>query len=102
MSLPGLAFAMLVLFALERIGLQVSRTSWIPWRRKKAGDSLPATAMAFDMFGAVFHDSKRMEMEQRHLEFMMGEDDEAGAPPRTRVDLDANRITLHLPPPAGR
>jgi hypothetical protein len=97
LSLPGLGFLLLILFALERIGLQISRTSWLPWRRRKAGDTLPATAMAFDVFGAAIHDSKRMEMAQRQTESMMRADDAEGAPPRTTVDLDAGHATIYLP-----
>lgn len=97
MSLPGLVVLLVAVAALERFGLWVSRTSWLPWRSRRT--TVPVSAMAFDELGATFYAGKRVEMEQRRSESTLREDDAQGAPPRTGVDLDSGRVVLRRPAP---
>jgi hypothetical protein len=95
MSLPGLVVLLVVLASLERFGLWAGRRSWIPWRRQ--ADRPPLSAGAFDEFTASFYGSKRVEMEQRKTELMLRDDEQDGAPPRGRVDLDRGVVSLGKP-----
>jgi hypothetical protein len=92
MSLPGLVVLLVVLAALERFGLWASDRSWLPWRRKRAGT--PVSAAGFEELDAFFVSGKRHELDQRNHSLMMREDEEDGAPPLLRVDLNGRRIVL--------
>jgi hypothetical protein len=92
MSLPGLVFLLVVVAALERFGLWASNRSWLPWRRKREGT--PVSAAGFEEMDAFFGAGKRHELDQRYHSLMMREDEDDGAPPQMKVDLDGNRIVL--------
>ncbi|HJQ44920.1 MAG TPA: DUF6191 domain-containing protein [Amycolatopsis sp.] len=49
----------------------------------------PVTATYINEFTAVFYGTKRRELEHRDAMSMMRDEDAQGAPPRTRIDLDA-------------
>lgn len=90
MSIPGLAVLLVVLAVGERV-----------WRavRRRRGDPPVVSAAAFDEFTTLFSGSKHIELRQREVTMMLGEDEESGAPPRGPVDLDSGRI--RLTPKAG-
>lgn len=92
MSLPGLVFLLVVVAALERFGLWASNRSWLPWRRKREGT--PVSAAGFEEMDAFFGAGKRHELDQRNHSLMMRADEDDGAPPQMKVDLDGNRIVL--------
>jgi hypothetical protein len=79
-----------VVIALERFGLWVNRTSWLPWRRHRTG--MPVGAAAFDTFDVVFTD-RSAEFQQRMTWSMWREDADQGAPP-FGVDLDNGPAVL--------
>jgi hypothetical protein len=89
MSIPGLALLLLGLASGERLW------KWV--RRRKGHPVVSATAM--DEFTTLFYGSKHIELEQRQVTLMLGEDEEAGAPPRGPVDLDSGAVRL-TPKPA--
>lgn len=91
MSLPGLVVLLVILAGLERMGLWATRASWLPWRRKRTGT--PVSATAFDEMGAAFYGSKRMEIEHRLSQSMMRDDEADGAPPN-RIDLEGGTVRL--------
>ena len=95
MSFPGLAAAIVVLVALERFGLWFSGRSWVPWRRKHAG--MPISATVLDVFGTVTDPGRGIDRQEQHAKMLQREDDEEGAPPRTKVDLDNGRVWLAAP-----
>ncbi|WP_199442179.1 DUF6191 domain-containing protein [Umezawaea beigongshangensis] len=97
-SLPGLVCLLVVLAALERIGLWVRRRSWLPWRRDSTGASTPISAIGFEELGAALYAGKRDELEHRESERRRRDDADDGAPPHTTVDLDARIVRLRLPP----
>lgn len=84
MSLPGLACLLVLLAALERIGLWATGRSWLPWRRRRPAVS----ATAFDELTALFHASKQVELQQRRTELMLRDEEGDGAPGRIRFHLD--------------
>jgi hypothetical protein len=92
MSLPGLVVLLVVVAALERFGLWASNHSWLPWRRDRHGT--PVSAAGFEELDAFMGAGKRHELDQRNHSLMMREDEDDGAPPAMRVDLDGNRIVL--------
>ncbi|ONI84980.1 hypothetical protein ALI22I_31485 [Saccharothrix sp. ALI-22-I] len=89
MSIPGLAVLLLVLAAGERL--------WKAIRRRKGHPVISATAL--DEFTTLFSGGKHIELEQRQITLMLGEDEESGAPPRGPVDLDSGTVRL-IPKPA--
>jgi hypothetical protein len=97
MSLPGLVVLLVVLAALERLGLWVSDRSWLPWRRKHGNMSV--SSAGFEELDAFFGSGKRHELEQRSSSLVLREDDDDGAPPLMAVDLDGGRIVLNRPQP---
>jgi hypothetical protein len=92
MSLPGLVFLLVLVAALERLGLWASGRSWLPWRRTREGT--PVSAAGFEEFDAFMGAGKRHELDQRNHSLVMREDQDDGAPPAMKVDLDGNRIVL--------
>ncbi|MBB5804036.1 hypothetical protein F4560_003804 [Saccharothrix ecbatanensis] len=85
MSIPGLAVLLVVLAAGERV-----------WRaiRRRRGTPPVVSAAAFDEFTTLFSGSKHIELRQREVTLMLGDDEESAAPPRGPVDLDSGRIRL--------
>ena len=92
MSLPGLVFLLVLLAALERFGLWASHHSWLPWRRKREGT--PVSAAGFEELDAFMGAGKRHELDERNHSLMMRQDEDDGAPPEMKVDLDGNRVVL--------
>jgi Family of unknown function (DUF6191) len=92
MSLPGLVVMLVVLAALERFGLWAGNRSWLPWRRKREGT--PVSAAGFEELDAFFGAGKRHELDERNHSLVLREDEEEGAPPLMKIDLDGNRVVL--------
>lgn len=84
MSIPGLALLLLALASGEQL--------W-KWVRRRKGHPVVA-ATAFDEFTTVFQGGKHIELQQRQVTLMLGEDEESGAPPRGPVDLDSGTVRL--------
>jgi hypothetical protein len=80
LSLPGLVVLLIVLAAVER---------WSP-RRK----DMPATTVGFEELDAFFSGGKRLELEDRKSQSLMRDDEESGAPPHLRVDLDGGAVRM--------
>ena len=53
--------------------------------------------MGFDLLHAALSPGKADELAQRHSEALVRDDEAEGAPPRSRVDLDAGTARLRLP-----
>jgi hypothetical protein len=51
----------------------------------------------FEEVDAFFTGAKRAELEQRHSQSMLRDDQEDGAPPRPVVDLDAGVVRFVAP-----
>jgi len=91
LTLPGLVVGLVALAALDRLGWWLHSRQGLPWYRD---GRRPATAVGFDEVHAIFQASKRHAIEQRRLEQVLAEEDDNGAPPRARVDLDRQIVTI--------
>ena len=85
MTIPGLAVGLVVLAALDRLGLWIRGRSGLPWYRD---GHRPGSAAGFDELQAAFHPGNRHAIERRKLELVLRDDEPDGAPPPVRVDLD--------------
>jgi Family of unknown function (DUF6191) len=85
MTLPGLVIGLIALATVDRLGWWLGKRLGLPWHRD---GRRPATAVGFDEVHAIFQPGKRNAIEQRRLEHVLADDDQQGAPPRVRVDLD--------------
>lgn len=94
MSLPGLLVGLVVLAAVDRLGLLLTRRSGLPWFRD---GHRPASALALDELQAMFYGAKRHSIEQRRHELVLRDDEQNGAPPRIHIDLEAGRAVITLP-----
>ena len=98
MTLPGLVVGLTALAVVDRLGWWASGRSKLPWFR--AGRR-PAPAPALDELQAIFHAGTRHSIERRELELVLRDDDQDGAPPRVRVDLDAGLVVIPAARTAG-
>jgi hypothetical protein len=95
MTIPGLVLLLIVLVAVDRMGTWGSRRLRLPWRKDEAGRAIPAPGL--DELDALFYASKRYELDQRQASLMLREEDEDGAPPRGKVDLDRGIAVIRRP-----
>ena len=96
-SIPGLALLLVGLATIDRIGLAANRRFRLPWRKPE--DGRPLAAAGVDELNALYLAGKRHELDQRQTTLMMRDEEGDGAPPRTRVDLEAGTAVVRLPPP---
>ncbi|MCW0213557.1 MAG: DUF6191 domain-containing protein [Pseudonocardia sp.] len=97
LTLPGLVCLLVLLAALERLGFRAGRRSRLPWRR----GSLPLSGTGVEEVDAFFTGAKRAELQERHSQSQMRDEEGDGAPPRTTMDLDRGVITFVRCGPAG-
>lgn len=90
-SLPGLAVGLIVFAAVDRLGWRLRGRSALPWYRDRGR---PASAVGFDELQAAFHSGTRHAIERRKVELVLRDDEQDGAPPRVRVDLDGGRVVI--------
>ncbi|WP_436495421.1 DUF6191 domain-containing protein [Actinokineospora sp. HUAS TT18] len=90
LSLPGLVCGLIALAAVERLG------SW-SGRRRLRRDDTPVSAVGLEELDALFSGGKRVELDERKSHTLMRDEEEAGAPPRTKVDLDRGVVRIVLP-----
>lgn len=92
LSIPGLVIAMLALCFVDQVLLRTRPGLALPWRGR-AGMS----STGFDLLQTVFQPGRQHELDRRHTELLRRDDDEEGAPPRSRVDLVRGTATLRVP-----
>ena len=91
MTLPGLTVGLVALAALDRLGLWIHGRSGLPWHRD---GRRPATAAGLDELQAAFHSGSRHVVERRNIELVLRDEEQDGAPPRTRIDLGTGLIVI--------
>jgi hypothetical protein len=91
MTIPGLAVLLVVLAAVDRLGLWLHGCSGLPWYRD---GHRPAPAGGFDELQAWFYASKRHTIEERRAQLVRRDDEHDGAPPHIAVDLDGRRAVI--------
>ncbi len=95
MTVPGLVLLLIVLVAIDRMGLAANRRLRLPWRKEDAGR--PMSAPAIDEMHAVLYAAKRHELDERRTSLMLRDEENDGAPPRGAVDLDRGTATIRVP-----
>ena len=101
LTIPGLAIGLILLAVLDRAGLWLHDRSGLPWYRN---GHRPAHSAGLDELQSVFHSGTRHAVERRRAELVLREDEDDGAPPLVRVDLDQGRVLINRPrrsPDAG-
>jgi Family of unknown function (DUF6191) len=96
MTLPGLVVGLTALAVVDRLGFWFSGQSRLPWFRD---GRRPASAVGLDELQAMFHSGKRHSIERRKQELVLRDDEDEGAPPLIRIDLDARRAVITRPAP---
>lgn len=92
LTLPGLVLLLLAVAAVDHVLLRLGRRGPVPWRR-----DTPVSSTGFELLHAALSPGKAEELAQRHSQELVRDEDEDGAPPRSRVDLDAGVARLRLP-----
>ena len=96
LTIPGLAVLLVALAVVERVASGRRRRSPISGVHRHA-----LSAAGTDVFSAALEPGKAHDVDQRLATELMREDETDGAPPRSRVDLDAGVAELVVPPRAG-
>ncbi|MGI8335697.1 DUF6191 domain-containing protein [Actinomadura scrupuli] len=99
-SIPGLALLLVVLAAVDRMGLAANRHLRLPWHRAESGR--PMAAPGLDELHAIYYAAKRHELDQRQTSLMLRDEEGDAAPPRSEVDLEASTAVIRLRRSGGR
>ncbi|GAA1260548.1 hypothetical protein GCM10009665_58110 [Kitasatospora nipponensis] len=99
MSIPGLVCALVALAVLDQLALRAGRSRWVPWRGTGREGQISSTG--FEQLHAQFAAGKEHELAQRRSSLMLRDEQDQGAPPRSRVDLAGGTAVLRMPPGAG-
>lgn len=91
LTLPGLAVLLLAVAFLDQAMLRLRGRGIVPWRR-----DTQVSSTGFDLLHAALSPGKQDELDQRHTEELVRDDEDDGAPPRSRVDLDDGVAYLRL------
>ena len=92
LTLPGLVLGLLAVAAIDQLMLRLRGRGLLRWRR-----DTQVSSTGFDLLHAALSPGKADELAQRHSEELVRDDEAEGAPPRSRVDLDAGTALLGLP-----
>ena len=92
MTLPGLVLLLLGVSAVDQLMLRTRGHGLVPWRR-----DTQVSATGFDLLHAALSPGKADELAQRHTEELVRDEEDDGAPPRSRVDLEAGVAYLRIP-----
>src|SRR6185503_19861685 len=76
------------------MGLWANRNLRLPWRREEEGR--PMSAPGLDEMHAIFYATKRQELDQRRTSLMLTDEEDDGAPHRSKVDLDKGTAVLRV------
>lgn len=98
MSVPGLMFLLLLGIVFERM------FRWVRDRRRGVehvtgmgrGKRMAAARGTEELFAFLFG-TRRNELDHRDVELVLRQDEEDGAPPGSRIDLDAGVVRLSAP-----
>ena len=96
LTLPGLVLVLIILAVVERTLSRLSRRSLVSTRARPG-----LSASGLDVFAAAVSPGKANELEQRRVEEQLREDEEDGAPPRSRISFETRTAYLRLPPGSG-
>lgn len=92
LTLPGLVLALLAVAAVDQLLLRLRGHRLAHSRR-----DTQVSSTGFDLLHAALSPGKADELAQRHSEELVRDAEAEGAPPRSRVDLDAGTARLRVP-----
>ncbi|GAB3686608.1 hypothetical protein GCM10027589_55330 [Actinocorallia lasiicapitis] len=95
-SVPGLVILLIIVSAVDRMGLAANRGYRLPWRRPE--DRRPIASAGVDELQALFTPTKRFELDERRTSLVLRDEEGDGAPPRTKIDLDEGVAIARRPP----
>jgi hypothetical protein len=90
-TLPGLVLALLAVAALDQLFLRLRGRGLLSWR----GDA-QVSSTGFELLHVALAPGKADELAQRRTEEVVRDDEQDGAPPRSRVDLDEGVAYLRI------
>lgn len=64
------------------------------WARGVHKSEKSASAAGLEELTAMFYGSKRVEQEQREIEYMLRDDESDGAPPADSIDLEGGVVRI--------
>jgi hypothetical protein len=93
LTIPGLVVGLIVVAAIDQVLYRLGRKGLLPWRH-----SGRASAAGMDPLSAVLTPGKQHELDQKHQQALMREDEGDAAPPHSSVDIGAGIARILLPP----
>ncbi|WP_380277649.1 DUF6191 domain-containing protein [Kitasatospora purpeofusca] len=99
MTIPGLVCLLVALAFVDQLALRARRSRLVPWRGTGREGQISATG--FEQLHAQFAAGKQHELDERQSTLMLRDEEDDGAPPRTRVDL-ASGVAVVVPPSGSR
>ena len=93
LTIPGVAVLLVVLAVVERTASGLRRASPLHGAERHA-----LSAAGADVFSAALEPGRAHDVDQRLATELMREDETDGAPPRSRIDLDAGVAEIVVPP----
>jgi hypothetical protein len=92
MTFPGLVVLLFVFAAADLVLVRLRGRGLVPWRRDRV-----VSSTGFDLLHVALSPGKEHELEQRRSELVLREEDDEGAPPRDRIDLERGIAHLRRP-----
>ncbi|MFE6867451.1 DUF6191 domain-containing protein [Kitasatospora sp. NPDC057692] len=99
MTIPGLVCLLVVLAFVDQLALRARRSRLVPWRGTGREGQISATG--FEQLHAQFAAGKQHQLDERQSTLMLRDEEDDGAPPRTRVDLSSGVAVVVSPPASG-
>jgi hypothetical protein len=91
LTLPGLVVLLVAVAFADHVLLRARGHGLVPWRR-----DTPVSSTGFELLHAALSPGKQDELDQRRTEELVRDAEHEGAPPRSRVDLDAGVAYLRV------
>jgi hypothetical protein len=91
LTLPGLVVVLVLVAFADQLLLRVRGHGLVPWRR-----DTQVSSTGFDLLHAALSPGKQDELDQRRTEELVRDDEDDGAPARSRVDLDGGVAYLRF------
>ncbi|MBO2454263.1 hypothetical protein J4573_44760 [Actinomadura barringtoniae] len=91
-TIPGLVLGLVALAVIDRMGLWANRRFRTPWRRDDQGRGV--SAVGVDELSAFFQGSKRHQLDEKRSSLILRDEENDGAPPRTKVDLERGTAVI--------
>ena len=90
-TLPGLVLALLAVAVLDQLFLRLRGRGLMSWR-----SDAQVSSTGFELLHVALAPGKADELAQRRTEEVVRDDEQDGAPPRSRVDLDEGVAYLRI------